>query len=135
MLGSGGWLTTNGHRKVWGDDGIVLYLIVMMVTWMHTIIKLTKEWILLCVYYLNSFLLLLSFCLLRAAPTAYGGSQARGSIGAVATGQRHSHSNSGSKPRLPPTPGNTGSLIHWARLGMEPESSWILDGSVTAELQ
>ena len=39
-----------------------------------------------------------------AAPTAYGGSQARGLIGAVATGLRQSHSNAGSKPRLQPTP-------------------------------
>ena len=35
---------------------------------------------------------------------AYGGSQARGVIGAVATGLRHSPSNAGSKPRLRPTP-------------------------------
>jgi len=41
---------------------------------------------------------------LWAAPMAYGGSQARGLIGAVATGLHHSHSNSGSEPRLQPTP-------------------------------
>ena len=39
-----------------------------------------------------------------AAPAAYGGSQARGRIGAVATGLRQSHSNAGSEPRLQPTP-------------------------------
>ena len=39
-----------------------------------------------------------------AAPAAYGGSQARGRIGAVATGLRQSHSNTGSEPRLQPTP-------------------------------
>jgi len=39
-----------------------------------------------------------------AAPAAYGGSQARGGIGAVATGLRQSHSNSGSEPHLQPTP-------------------------------
>ena len=39
-----------------------------------------------------------------AAPTAYGGSQAKGKIGAVATGLRQSHSNAGSEPRLQPTP-------------------------------
>ena len=44
------------------------------------------------------------FCLLRAAPKAYGGSQARGWIGARAAGLQHSQSNSGSKPRLGPTP-------------------------------
>ena len=39
-----------------------------------------------------------------AAPAAYGGSQARGPIGAVATGLRQRHSNAGSEPRLQPTP-------------------------------
>ena len=35
-----------------------------------------------------------------AAPAAYGGSQARGPIRAVATGLHQSHSNAGSEPRL-----------------------------------
>ena len=46
----------------------------------------------------------LFFCLFRAVPMAYGGSQTRGLIGAVATGLCHSHSNAGSDPRLQPTP-------------------------------
>ena len=37
-----------------------------------------------------------------AAPAAYGGSQARGRIGAVATSLRQSHSNAGSESRLQP---------------------------------
>ena len=49
-------------------------------------------------------LYLFIFDLSRAAPTAYGGSQARGLIGAVATGLHHSHSNGGSELRLRPTP-------------------------------
>ena len=47
------------------------------------------------------------FCLYdfsRAAPTACGGSQARGLIGAIAAGLRQSHSNVGSELRLQPTP-------------------------------
>ena len=40
----------------------------------------------------------------RAAPTAYGGSQARGQIGAAAACLHQSHSNAGSKPRPQPTP-------------------------------
>ena len=40
------------------------------------------------------------FLIFRAAPVAYGGSQARGQIGVIAAGLRHSHSNTGSKPRL-----------------------------------
>ena len=42
-------------------------------------------------------------CVFRAAPTAYGGSQARGQIGAAAAGLGHSHSNAGSKLHLQPT--------------------------------
>ena len=47
------------------------------------------------------------FCLFafsRAAPLAYGGSQARGQIRAVSTSLRHSHSNVRSEPHLWPTP-------------------------------
>ena len=39
-----------------------------------------------------------------AAPTAYGDSQAKGLIGAVAAGLHQSRSNTGSEPRLQPTP-------------------------------
>ena len=48
--------------------------------------------------------LFIYFCLFRATPMAYGGSQARGPIRAVAAGLRHSHRNTGSKLRLWPTP-------------------------------
>ena len=41
-----------------------------------------------------------SFCLFRAVPEAYGGSQARGPVIATAAGLRPSHSNSGSELRL-----------------------------------
>ena len=46
------------------------------------------------------------FAFPRATPVAYGGSQTRGLIRAVAASLNHSHSNSnvGSKPRLGPTP-------------------------------
>ena len=44
------------------------------------------------------------FAFSRAAPTAYGGSQARGRIRAVAVGLCQSHSNAGSEPCLQPTP-------------------------------
>ena len=55
------------------------------------------------------FLLLFVFCfcvfaISWAAPAAYGGSQARGLIEAVATGLCQSHSNAGSEPSLRPTP-------------------------------
>ena len=47
------------------------------------------------------------FCLLAiswAAPAAYGGSQARGLIGAVAASLRQSNSNASSESCLQPTP-------------------------------
>jgi len=67
-----------------------------------------REGTILFYYY---YFLFLFFCLffffllfLWAAPAAYGGSQARGRIGAVATGLRQSHSNARSQPHLRPTP-------------------------------
>ena len=47
--------------------------------------------------------LLFFFCLSRAAPAAYGRSQARGPIGAVAAGLHHSHSSARSEPHVQPT--------------------------------
>ena len=44
------------------------------------------------------------FCLFRATPAVYGGSQIRGPIRAVTTGLRQSHSNTGSEPCLRPAP-------------------------------
>jgi len=46
----------------------------------------------------------LFICYFRAAPMAYGGSQPRGQIGATTAGLCHSHSNTGSEPRLRLTP-------------------------------
>ena len=50
------------------------------------------------------------FAISRAAPTAYGGSWARGRIRAVAASLHQSHSNAGSELRLPPTPQLTAML-------------------------
>ena len=59
-------------------------------------------------YFIYLFFVFLSFVVVVAiswaAPAAYGGSQARGRIRAVATSLRQSHSNAGSEPRLQPTP-------------------------------
>ena len=45
-----------------------------------------------------------SFSFSRAAPEAYGGSQARGLMEAIAASLRQSHSNAGSEPHLQSTP-------------------------------
>ena len=90
-------------------------------------------------FYFLSFFLSFFFAISWAAPAAYGDSQARGLIGAVAAGLRQNHSNSGSEPGLGPTPqltadttahGKVGSLTHWARPGIEPATSWFLVGFV-----
>ena len=53
------------------------------------------------------------FCLFRATPTTYGGSQARGLMGAVVACLHQSHSNQGSEPHLQPTGVQQGdSVIH-----------------------
>ena len=82
----------------------------------------------------KGFLFFLSFFFffLRAAPVAYGRSQARSQIGAAAASLHHSHNNMGSE------------LPTWQclilnplreRPGIEPASSWILVGLVTVEPQ
>jgi len=52
----------------------------------------------------TTFLFVFAFVFSRAAPVAYGGSQARGQITAIAAGLYHSHSNARSKAHLQPTP-------------------------------
>ena len=69
----------------------------------------------------------------------YRSSQARGLIGAIATGLHHRHNNLGSEPCLRPTyttaHGNARSLTRWARPGIEPTFSWILVRFVSTEPQ
>ena len=50
------------------------------------------------------FFFFLVLCPFTATPVAYGGSQARGLIGATAAGLHESHSNARSKPHEQPTP-------------------------------
>ena len=52
------------------------------------------------IYIIHNFF----FCLFRATPIAYRGSQPRGQIGVVAAGLHHSDSNTKSEPHLRPTP-------------------------------
>ena len=65
----------------------------------------------MCAMSILFYLFIYLFCLFVvvvaiswAAPAAYGGSLARGQIGAGAASLRQSHSNAGSEPRLQPTP-------------------------------
>ena len=104
------------------------------------------------------YLFIYLFCLFvfsRAAPVAYGSSQARGPIRAVAASQRWSHSNVGIRARGPigvvaasqrqshsnvgiramsatytTAHDDDGFLTHWAGLGIEPSTSWFVVGFV-----
>ena len=82
-------------------------------------------------YYL--FIYLFSFCLFRAAPVAYGSSQARGGIGAVAASlwpQPQQCTIWAVSLTYTTAHGSTGSLTHWARPGIEHASSWMLIGFI-----
>ena len=74
-------------------------------------------------------------CLFRATSMVYGNSQARGRIGATAAGLCHSHNNMSRVCDLHHSSCNAGSLTHWTRPGIEPASSWILVGCISAALQ
>ena len=69
-------------------------------------------------------------CVFTVAPAAYGGSQSKGRIRAVASGLHLRHSNEGSEPHLQPTPvahGHARSLTHWVRPGsiLLVDTSWV----------
>ena len=69
------------------------------------------------------------FFLFRATPTAYGGSQARGRIGATAAAYATATATLGIQAVsviYTTAHGNAGSLTHGGRPGIEPTSSWIL---------
>ena len=70
----------------------------------HHLSTCFRSWF-LCSWFLHSFIIIIIiiFSFSRAAPAAYGGSQARSPVGAVAANLRQSHSNAGSKLRLQPT--------------------------------
>ena len=74
----------------------------------ETIINKNTDWkfnnikkILIVCMYVCMYLFI--YCLFTDTPLAYGSSQAKGPIGAVAAGLHHNHSNAGSKPCQWPT--------------------------------
>ena len=75
---------------------------------------------------LNIFFKIYLFLLLRAVPKAYRGSQARGLIGATATPQPQQRRIRAASATYTISQGNAGSLTHWARPRIEPETSWFL---------
>lgn len=70
------------------------------------------------------------FCLFRAAPAAYGGSQARSQIRAAAASPHHSHSNARSEPCLQPVlqlQQTLDPLTHCAWQGIKPTTQQQLE--------
>ena len=65
---------------------------------MYTLPMRLAAFIVLCFFGVFVVVVFLFFVFSRATPAAYGGSLARGLIGAVAAGLRQSHSNAGSEP-------------------------------------
>ena len=116
---------------------ILYWTIVDLQCWVS--FRCTAKWFSYTYTYIHSFqilfpyslllLLLLLFCLFRVSPMAYGGSQARGRVRAVAASLCQSHGNAKSEPRLWPTPQLT------AMPGIEPVSSWMLVRFVSTEPQ
>ena len=76
-------------------------------------------------------------CLFRATPTAYGSFQARGwiSYSCRSTSQPQQCQIRATCATYTTAHGNTRSLTHWSRPGIEPTSSWILGRFVTTEPQ
>ena len=75
------------------------------------------------------------FCLfVRAASVTYRSSQARAWIRAATAGLCHSHSNGiqAESATYTTAHSNGGSLTHWVMPGIEPTSSWILVGFISA---
>ena len=62
--------------------------------------KSTHMKLLLLLLLLLFIYLFIFFLLFRTTAKAYGGSQARGQMGATAACLRHSHNNAGSEPHL-----------------------------------
>ena len=94
-------MNTNWKDSVWQE-----FLLWQFFTssWFHMYTKLKLNFRTRRLSYQHSFnfpFLFFLFLLLRTTPKAYGGSQARGPIGAVAASLHHSHT--GSKPHLWPT--------------------------------
>ena len=98
--------SNTGSLIHWARPGIELASSWMLVRFVNHW-AITGTLILLLILFIFILFYLFIFCLFvfsRAAPMAYGGSQARGPVGAAAAGLYHSHSNTGSEPCLQPTP-------------------------------
>ena len=87
-------------------------------------------------YFILFYILLyFIFCLFRATPAGYGGSQARSQIRAVATSmsQPQQRQFRATSAIYTTAHDNARSVTNWARSGIKPVSSWILVRFVSPE--
>ena len=70
----------------------------------HFMILYSFNFVIFIYFYFLFYFFFVFLPFLGPLPAAYGGSQARGRIGAIAAGLCQSHSNTGSEPPLQPTP-------------------------------
>ena len=87
----------------YASSGILIFFLKKFINCIYLLIPVRKSLFPRLIFYFFFFFF-------RAAPAAYGGSQVRRRIGAVATGLYHNHSNAGSEPRLQSTPQLTATL-------------------------
>ena len=92
-------------------------------------------WRLLCLHHIHPLrILLFYFWLFRAAPTAYGGSRARGSNRSYSCQpipQPQQRQIWAASVIYTTAYGNAGSLTHWTRPGIKPTTSCFLVGCVS----
>ena len=104
-------------------DVVVLFLILESVQLFPTENDISCGFVIYGLYHVevvSRYVHFLDFLLFfRTSLMAYGSSQTRGQIGAVAMGLHHSHSNVVS--------------THWAKPGIKPASLWILVRFITAK--
>ena len=111
------------------DQRISDYMFIYIYTYTHTHIPHTRA----CAHTHTHTYIFCLFAFSRASSVAYGGSQARGLIGVVATGLCHSPQQyriRATSTTYTTAHSNTGSLNHWAQPGIEPTTLWFLVGFV-----
>ena len=89
------------YMMMYNPESFVFYFynIIHLLTYRYIILLIQMGILLLTLLYIL-FIYFFVFGLFRAKPAAYGGSQARGPIRAVAVGLRQSHSKARSEPHL-----------------------------------
>ena len=119
-------------ERKWGKKSIFQIWLELMFLWIYTLSK-KEKFFFKTKYKILSFLFLSFFQGRTLSICRFPG---WGWIRAVAVGLCHSHSNARSRAMSATyiiAHGNAGSLTHWAKLGNEPASSWLLIRFISTE--